>query len=642
MAPVSTSDPAVSPFAAADIARFALSPPFSDGPRLLADVGATNARCALEYAPGRFDAIEVLPCADFPGLRELIQAYLAHVGVKRVSHAGLAIANPIDGDEVRMTNRDWAFSIEALRAALDLTSLLVVNDFTALAMSLRHLDASQRTQIGGGSPQPDAVIGLLGPGTGLGVSALIPTTERWVTLGSEGGHVNFAPCDERELAILQYCWREYPHVSAERLVSGPGLELIYRALADRVGVTLPPRDARSIIDAALQGGDPLSAEAVDCFCGMLGTAAANLAVTLGALGGVYIGGGIVPRLGAHFSRSPFRSRFEAKGRFADYLAKVPTYVITALHPAFHGISAILADHLRGRGADTPLIEKVRAARSGLSRAEQQVADLILARPHSALNDPISDIARQAGVSQPTVIRFCRSLGFQGLSDFKLKLASGLTGTVPIRHSQVRQTDTTPDISAKVLENTASAILRLRDAINVSAIEAATACLRDARRIEFYAVGNAAVVALDGQFKFFRFRIPCVAYSDAYTQIQSAQLLGPGDVVVAISSSGRPAELLRAVDTALEAGAQVIAITASKSPLARKASVCIAVDHLEEGAAFLSMISRILQLVVIDVLAVGVALQTESAQTTALQELPPAREGEALPPVARSRISHVSG
>lgn len=613
---------------------------FADGPRLLADIGATNARFALETEPGRFSAIEVLRCDDYAGVPDVLRAYLHRIGIDRVAHAGIAIANPIGGDLVRMTNRDWSFSIEETRAALDLSTLLVVNDFTALAMSLRHLGQDARQQIGRGSAQPRSVIGLLGPGTGLGVSALIPTQERWVTLGSEGGHVSFAPNDERELDVLRFCWREYPHVSAERLISGPGLELTYRALASRAQTPALPRSARDIVEAALAGTDPVCVETVDCFCGMLGTVAANLAVTLGALGGIYIGGGIVPRLGARFEHSPFRARFEAKGRFSDYLAAVPTYVITAPYPAFHGVSAILADTLRGRSHESPLIEKIRGGRLRLSKAEQKVADLVLARPRAVLSEPIVEIARHADVSQPTVIRFCRSLGFQGLSDFKLKLASGLTGTIPVRHSQVRDGDTAPDVSAKVLENTASALLRLRDAINVSAVEAATVLLRNAARVEFYAVGNAAVVALDAQLKFFRFRIPSVAYSDTHLQAQSAQLLRRGDVVVVISTTGRPADLLRVVDLALEAGADVIAITPSKSPLARKATVCIGLDQAEQGQGFISMISRVLQLAIIDVLAVGVAIDRVSPAAAGL----PPGDDESIPePLhARSRISHVSG
>ena len=166
---------------------------------------------------------------------------------------------------------------------------------------------------------------------------------------------------------------------------------------------------------------------------LLGTAAANLAVTLGSLGGIYIGGGIVPRLGEYFDRSPFRERFEDKGRFRDYVSAIPTFIITAEHATFKGASAILENQLRNLQASpgSAILGQIRRARSELSPAELRVADLVLAQPRSVLNDPIAEIARAAGVSQPTVIRFCRSLGCEGLSDFKLRLASGLTGTVPV-------------------------------------------------------------------------------------------------------------------------------------------------------------------------------------------------------------------
>ncbi|HSD35963.1 MAG TPA: glucokinase [Rhodocyclaceae bacterium] len=585
-------------------------PNYSDGPRLLADIGATFARFALEFAPDVIDRVVVLNCDDYRGFEDVTRAYLNAQEGLEVRHAAIAIANPIDGDRVQMTNRNWAFSIEAARISLKLDTLLVVNDFTALAMALPRLADADRTKVGGGAPRENAVIGLLGPGTGFGVSGLIPMEDRWVTLGSEGGHASFAPNDERELVILQYAWKKYTHVSTERLVSGSGLELCYEALAGHAGRGVQSLSAAAIVEAALNGSDALCVETVDCFCAMLGTVAADVAMTLGAVGGIYIGGGIVPRLGEHFRQSPFRRRFEAKGRFADYLSRIPTYVISAPHPTLLGVSAILSDALRkhGRAGESHLVDLIRRSRDQLSRAEQQVADLIMLRPRSVLNDPIVEIARQAEVSQPTVIRFCRSLGFQGLQDFKLKLASGLTGTLPVRHSQVRHSDSTPDVSAKVLDNTVSAILRLRDTLNTAAIDEATNLLRAAHRIELYGVGNSGIVAQDGQHKFFRFRIPCTAYSDTHMQRLSARTLGPGDVVLAVSSSGRVTELIEAVELAQAAGASVIAITAGQSPLAKKAQLCIAVDHPEDSSRFMAMISRVLHLLVIDILTVGIALQ----------------------------------
>jgi glucokinase len=276
-----------------------------------------------------------------------------------------------------------------------------------------------------------------------------------------------------------------------------------------------------------------------------------------------------------------------------------------------GLGVLLAHHLRAgavpQAQDGALLARIRGLRAELSRAEQRVADHLLAHPRAFMNEPVAELARQAEVSQPTVIRFCRSLGFEGLSDFKLKLSSGLTGTIPLRHSQVMVDDAAPDLSAKVLDNTVSAIVALRDGLNGQAIERAIALLRQARRVEFHGVGNSHIVAVDGQYKFLRFGIPAMAHADSALQAMAAELLGPGDVVVAVSRSGAMPELLVSVGKALKAGATVVAITAGDSPLARQATVTLAVDHVEGRTEQLSMVSRILHLLMIDVLAVGVAM-----------------------------------
>ena len=323
---------------------------YADGPRLLADVGGTNARFALEVAPGQVELIDVLACKSYPTLADALRAYLASpkvaaAGYGKIRHAAIAIANPITGDFVRMTNHHWEFSIEAMRSECAFDTLLVINDFTALARAVPHLAAGQKRQVGSGAARDASPIGLLGAGTGLGVSGLIPTGSSWTALLSEGGHVTFSPANETEVAILQFAWREYEHVSAERLMSGDGLELIYRALAHHTGQPGGKLGAADISRRALDGSDALCGQVIDTFCGMLGTVAGNLAVTLGAQGGIYIGGGIVPRLGQRFDQSPFRQRFEQKGRFVNYLAQVPTFVITAEYPAFLGVSTILAEKL---------------------------------------------------------------------------------------------------------------------------------------------------------------------------------------------------------------------------------------------------------------------------------------------------------
>jgi glucokinase len=583
---------------------------YLDGPRLLADVGGTNARFALERAPGQIDTIIVLRCADYEEFADACEAYLAQAGNPPVRHAAIDIANPVDGDEVKMTNHKWQFSIEATRRRLNFDTLLVVNDFTALAMALPHLEQSHVQQIGGGKARPGGVIGLVGAGTGLGVGGLIPTEGRWIALGSEGGHVAFSPMDEREIAIVEYCWKTWPHVSAERLVSGPGIEMIYKALAayrkqNPVAIGTP-----DIVQRALSGADPLCMETVECFCGMLGTVAANVAVTLGTLGGIYIGGGVVPRLGEYFERSPFRVRFENKGRFTGYMGQIPTYVITAPYPAFVGVAAILAEHLGGGNA-VPILERIRKVTPQLSPAEQKVASLILSHPRSVMSDPISEIARRAEVSQPTVIRFCRTLGCQGLADFKLKLASGVTGTVPVAHSQVHVGDSSLDVGVKVVDNTVSAMLEVRDNLNADILTRAIEAIGQATRIDFYGFGSCGLVAEDAQQKFFRLGIPSTAYTDPQLQEVAASMLKPTDVAVIISNSGRLRHLAPAVEAAAASGATIIALAPGNSQLARRAHLTLAIEHDEGNPSHIPMVSRILLLLLIDMLAVGVSLNRSS-------------------------------
>jgi glucokinase len=585
-----------------------------DHPRLIADIGGTFARFALEVAPHVFEQNVSLRCADFPDFHAAITAYLSGlsggVSHRDIKHAAVAIANPVAGDEVRMTNYHWQFSIEQMRERLHFDNLVVVNDFTALAMALPGLSSQQRRQVGGGAALPRSVMGLIGAGTGLGVSGLIPSGEGWIALGTEGGHTSFSPHDEREVAILQYAWRSFRHVSFERLLSGPGIELMHCALTDRAGLPVGELDAPEITRRALDGSDALCKETIDVFCAILGTAAANLAVSQGAFGGIYIGGGIVPRLGLYFDQSPFRQRFEDKGRFSDYMSGIPSFVITATNGTLLGASVILAAQLRELdGANgSAILGQIRRALPSLSPAEQRVAQHVLAQPRSALNDPIAQIARSADVSQPTVIRFCRSLGCEGLSDFKLRLASGLTGTIPITHIQVTSDDSMLELGSKVLGNTASAILQARDHLNRDSMDRAMRLIADSLRVEIYAVGHYGAVANDAQFKFLRVGVSAVAHTDTRLQNLAANLLRPEVVVLIISSSGRIAELLAVAEKAQERGAKVIAITESQSPLARKADLALIVDHVEDIATQVPMVSRILHLLMVDILVVGVALQ----------------------------------
>ena len=314
--------------------------------RLLADIGGTNIRLAWQDQPdGPLHDTRVLPCAQFPTVDAAIAAYLAEVNIATPREAAFGIANPVTGDEVRMTNHSWCFSQSALKASLGLQRLVVINDFTALALALPLLTPDLLRPVGGGEAVPGAAIALLGPGTGLGVSGLVfpPGSSNGVPLSGEGGHVSLAAQTQREFDVLAVLQQRHGHASAERAVSGAGLVDLYHALQHLGAHGGEAVDsAAQVTGRALQAGDPLALEALELFCGFLGSVAGNLALTLGARGGVFIGGGIVPRLGAWFAQSPFRARFDAKGRFQPYLAGIPCWVIDpAAQPALLGVSRAL-------------------------------------------------------------------------------------------------------------------------------------------------------------------------------------------------------------------------------------------------------------------------------------------------------------
>jgi len=311
-------------------------------PRLVGDIGGTNARFAMVLAPdAAITHIRTLPCADYPGIAEAMEAYLKLEAVPAPKNAAMGIANPVTGDAISLTNNDWAFSTEAVRQRLGLNRLTFVNDFTALALSLPYLSAAEKRQVGRGTAVEGAAIGVIGPGTGLGVSGLIPQKGRYSALEGEGGHVTLSAQTEEEFAVIAAILKTHSHCSAERVLSGPGLKTLYRALAEVRGIQARDIDSPDISSLGVSKQDALCADTLNMFCALLGSEAGNLALTLGALGGIFIGGGIVPRFGDFFEASPFRARFEAKGRFSTYLEKIPTYVITAAYPALTGAAAAM-------------------------------------------------------------------------------------------------------------------------------------------------------------------------------------------------------------------------------------------------------------------------------------------------------------
>lgn len=318
-------------------------------PRLLADIGGTNARFGWQASPGlEISRIRVLPVSDYADLREAIEGYLTLEGLPRPLAAALGMANPVTGDSVAMTNHHWRFSVQRLREQLGLQRLMVLNDFTALALALPTLDASHLHAVGlGCEPSQRSAIALIGPGTGLGVSGLLPVpgSTNWAPIVGEGGHVSLTPATQEEWAVVEFLRpRHGGHVSAERVLCGQGLLDIAEALSAVRGLA-PPKGVSpaQVLEQGLNDHSSLSKEVLDLFCAWLGSVAGDLALTLGARGGVYIGGGIVPRMRQFFMASSFRTRFESKGRFQAYLRDVPVWLIDApVSPALRGAAVALS------------------------------------------------------------------------------------------------------------------------------------------------------------------------------------------------------------------------------------------------------------------------------------------------------------
>ena len=321
-------------------------------PRLLADIGGTNARFGwIDTPSAAVSQLRQLTVANFAGPAQAAAAYLADQAqvlgpaYRAPRQAAFAVATAVAGDAIAFTNSHWAFSRAELQAALGLDGLLMLNDFEALALSLPCLGAAQLRVHGGAQVQAGGGFGpgtlaVVGPGTGLGVAAVLRTRQGWLALPGEGGHATLAAANDLESELLACVRRQFGHVSAERLLSGIGLPVLYQALGEVQSARPPARSAAQIVEAGLAvgaaGGDALCSQTLDMFCALLGGFAGNVALTVGARGGLFIGGGIVPRFADRFFTSAFRERFESKGRFRDYLAAIPTALITDTQAALSG------------------------------------------------------------------------------------------------------------------------------------------------------------------------------------------------------------------------------------------------------------------------------------------------------------------
>ncbi|TDC45287.1 glucokinase [Actinomadura sp. KC345] len=318
------------------------------GPWLVADVGGTNARFALVDGPdGDPSRVHSLPTRDHAGLAEAAAAYLDRYAADvRPSAACLAVAGPVTAGTFHLTNAGWPKGTpEAVRAHLGLPHLEIINDFEALALALPRLDATGLVPIGSGLPPGDGIMAVVGPGTGLGVAGLVPTASGWTPLPGEGGQVDIPAATDREIEVARLLRAERGSATAELLLSGDGLARIHRYLAEIDGADAEPLTAQQVCE---RRDDPRCDETLRMFCALLGSLAGNVALTLGAQGGVFLGGGILPRIADVLRDSAFRDRFERKPPVEDYLRGIPTSLIVHPRPALAGAATRIAQSLRGR------------------------------------------------------------------------------------------------------------------------------------------------------------------------------------------------------------------------------------------------------------------------------------------------------
>ena len=307
---------------------------------ILADVGGTNVRFAV-LAGRALGPIEHMAVSDHARFTDALASYLSRQPQRAtIRGAVLAVAGVVAGGRCALTNNPWVVDAGELRAQFGFTAVTLVNDFEAIAWALPQLAGDDVFQLGGRAPERDAPMAVLGPGTGLGVAAYVPRERGGFVFRSEGGHATVPGGSSREDAVIAALRQEFGHVSAERVLSGQGLENLYRAIAALDRLTVPQRTAAEITQAALAAQCPASRAALDMFCALLGDVAGNLALTFGARGGVFIAGGIVLHIRDALARSSFRSRFEAKGRMRGYVEPIPAYLILREDPAFIGLQAL--------------------------------------------------------------------------------------------------------------------------------------------------------------------------------------------------------------------------------------------------------------------------------------------------------------
>ena len=313
---------------------------------LVGDVGGTNARLSLvNLADGSLSNTKIYSSVDNESLEKVVVKYREETGAKFDS-ACIAIACPLNGDYIKMTNNPWEFSISQMKSNLGLKDLVFINDFTAMSMATIAIDKKDMDKIGGGDADPNAAKAIYGAGTGLGVGYLIKVGSKWVPISSEGGHVDIAPTNDRQDAIVKNLRTKFDHVSGERLLSGQGLVNVYKAVAEINGHEVKDVEPKDVTGGSFKENPcPDCVETMEVFCELMGSFGGNLAVNVLAKGGVYIAGGIVPRFADYFKKSAFRANFDAKGRYKEIVEKIPVYLIECSDAGLLGAGAYIRQEL---------------------------------------------------------------------------------------------------------------------------------------------------------------------------------------------------------------------------------------------------------------------------------------------------------
>ena len=317
------------------------------GTGLVGDIGGTHARFALASAAAGDTSLReprTYDNADFASGSAAIAAYLRDVGARPTPEfAVLSVAGPVTDGKIHFTNLKWELSEAGLRREVGFKSVRLINDFAAQTLGAPRIAASGLRRLGGPAKgMARGTLAVLGPGTGFGVGAMARDGSSEVVMATEGGHAGFAPADEVELQVWRWLARHHPHVSIERVLSGPGLFELYLALAEIQGETATLANEREV-HAAGDAGDALASGALDRFCAILGSTAGDIALSMGARGGVFVTGGVAARLADRLEAGGFRDRFESKGRFVDYMRAIPTHLILEPYAALIGAASLLGE-----------------------------------------------------------------------------------------------------------------------------------------------------------------------------------------------------------------------------------------------------------------------------------------------------------